>query len=114
MKSTKKFFTLFNYIEQSLILVSTITGCVSISSFASLVGILVGIASSAKRLKICVITAGNKKCKSIINEKKEKYDKIVLLAKAKLNSIDVLISRALIDTYINHDEFVSVNNVLRV
>ena len=44
---------------------------------------------------------------------KEKHDKIVLLRKDKLNTIEVLISKALIDSYISHNEFVSVNNVLR-
>ena len=39
--------------------------------------------------------------------------KIVLLRKDKLNIIEVLICKALLDLYINHDEFVSVNNVLR-
>ena len=37
----------------------------------------------------------------------------MLLGKGKLNAIEVLISKALIDSYISHDEFVSVNNVLR-
>ena len=46
------------------------------------------------------------------NEKK-KRDKIVLLGKDKLNIIEVLISKALIDSYNSHDKFVSVNNVLR-
>ena len=46
-------------------------------------------------------------------KKKKKPDKIVLLGKDKLNTIEVLISKALVDSYINHDEFVSVNNVLR-
>ena len=45
-----------------LILASTITGCISISAFASLIGISVGIKSSAIELKICAITAGTKKC----------------------------------------------------
>ena len=36
----------------------------------------------------------------------------MLLAKYKLNSIDVLISKALIDSNISHDEFVVINNVL--
>ena len=36
-----------------------------------------------------------------------------MLAKPKLNIIEVLISRALIDSNISHDEFVSVNNVLK-
>ena len=51
-KKHKKVCTTLNYIENFLILGSTITGCVSISSFASLVGILIGITSSAIGLKI--------------------------------------------------------------
>ena len=58
-----------NYVEHLLILASTFTGCVSISDFASVVGITVGIASPAGGLKICVITAENKKYKSIIKKK---------------------------------------------
>ena len=46
-------------------------------------------------------------------KKKKKHNKIVLLAKSKLDSIEVLISEALIDSYISHNEFVLVNNVLR-
>ena len=38
----------------------------------------------------------------------------MLLGKNKLDAIEVLISKALIDSYINHDEFISVNNVLNV
>ena len=64
-------------------------------------------------LKICAITAGIEKCKSVIKKKKKKYGKIVLLAKTKLNNIEDLIFKALINLYINHDQFVSVNNVLR-
>ena len=46
-----------NYIDDSLIMISTITGCVSISAFASLVGIPIEITSSAIGLKTCVITS---------------------------------------------------------
>ena len=112
-KKHKKPCRVLNYIDHSFIVISTITGCVSISAFASLVGIPIGIASSTIGLKICVITAGIKKYKSIIKKKKKKHDKIVLLAKSKLNSIEVLISKALIDSNISHDEFVLINNVLK-
>ena len=61
-------------------------------------------------IKICAVTVGIKKYKSIIKKKKKKHDKIVLLGKDKVNTIDVLISKALIDSY---DNFFSVNNVLR-
>ena len=52
-------------------------------------------------------------CKSINKERKKKHDKMVLLGKAKLNAIEVLISKNLIDSYIIHKKFISVNNVLR-
>ena len=112
-KKHKKVCTTLNYIEHVLILVSTITRCVSIFVFASLVGIPIGFTSSAIGLIICAVTSGIKKYKSIIKKKKKKHDKIVLLAKSKLNSIEVLISKALIDSVISRDEFVLISNVLK-
>ena len=47
---------IFNHIEHLLILVSTVTGCVSIFAFVSLVDISVGTTSPTKGLKLCVIT----------------------------------------------------------
>ena len=41
-------------------------------------------------------------------KKKEKHDKILMLAKSKLNSVETLISQALIDMEISHEEFVSI------
>ena len=70
-KKHKKVCRVLNYIEHSLILISTVTGCVSIFVFASLVGIPMGITSTAVELKICVITAGIKTYELII-KKKEK------------------------------------------
>ena len=102
-----------NYIVHSLIVVSRITGCVSISTFAFLVGVLTGISSSIIVLKPCVTTAGIKSYQSIIKKKRKKHDKIVLLAKSKLSSIEVLISKALIDSIISHDEFVLLNTLLK-
>ena len=62
---------------------------------------------------MCALIAGIKNYKSIIKKKRKKHNKIVLLAKAKLNRFKVLISKALIDSHISYDEFVSVNNMLR-
>ena len=81
--------------------------------FASLVGIPIEITKSVVGLKSCVITAVIKKYKSIIKKNKRKHDKIVLLEKSKLNRIEVLIFKALVDSVISHDEFVLINNVLR-
>ena len=71
----KKTCNYLNYVEHLLILASTTTGCVSISAFASLGCVPVGITSSAVGIKICAITAGNKKYKPIIKKKKKKHDK---------------------------------------
>ena len=92
------------------ILASIVNGCILISAFACLCGIPAEIMSSAIVSKICAITAGIKKYKSII--KKKKHDKIVLWAKFKLNRI-VIISKALTDSYTSYDEFVLVNNMLK-
>ena len=112
-KKQKNDCTTLNYIEHFVILGSTVTRCVSISAFVSLVGIPIGVMSSIIRLKICAITAGIKKYKLIIKKKKKKIDKIVLLAKSKLNRIEVLISKTLINSVIIHDEFVLINNVIK-
>ena len=103
-KKHKKVCRILNYIEYLLILISTVSGCVFISAYYFLVGI------PAIGLKISVITAG---IVSIIKRKKKEHDKIVLLEKSKLNSTEVLISKALIVWNIIHNEFVLMNNVLK-
>ena len=69
----------------------------SFSAFGSLVSVPVGVASFGVGLKICAITAGIRNYKSIIKKEKKKHDKIVLLGKDKLNTIEVTISKPLID-----------------
>ena len=62
----KKVSRVWKYIENFLILIHTLTERVSISDFASLINIPIGITSSEIGLKICLITTGIKKYKSII------------------------------------------------
>ena len=90
-----------NYIEQLLILVWASIGCVSVFSFASLVSIFICTSSSAVASRICAIIA-----------RIQEHDKIVFLATTKLNSIKVLISKALIDADIIHVKSVSANSIL--
>ena len=109
----KKVCNTLNYIQHFLLLASTVTECISISAFTSLVSIPIGIKSSAIGLKMFAITAGIKKCKSMIKKNKKSHDKILLLAKTKLNIIEVLISKDLIDWKVSHVEIVLLNNVLK-
>ena len=82
-KKHKKVCKTLKYIEHFLILASAINGYTSISAFASLIGIPIGITSSAIGLRICVIVAEIKNYKTIIKKKKKNLYKTVLLAKIK-------------------------------
>ena len=57
--------------------------------------------------------AGIKKYKPVVKKKKKNHDKTVSLAKSKLNSMEVIISKTLIDSNICHNKFVLINNVLK-
>ena len=110
-KKQKTVYACLDYIEH-IVLGSALTGCFSISSFVSLIGIPIGITIPGIRLKICAMTVGSKKYESIVKKNKKKLDKILLLAKFKSNKIGLLISKALIDSAISHDKFLLINNVL--
>ena len=73
VKITEKVCTTLNYIEHFLIFASTVTGCVSISAFASLIGIPIWNRNPAIGLKIYAITSTIKEYKSIIRRKKKKH-----------------------------------------
>ena len=111
----KKTSRYLDYVQHLLILVSIVTGCVSISAFHFCIGFCsCRYYEFCSRKKNYVITTIIKNYKSVINKrKKQKHDKTVLLWKAQLNNIEFLISKAFFDSYIIHDEFVSVNIGLR-
>ena len=112
-KKHKNAFTALNYMIDLIILASGVTGCVSTSAFASLVGIPIGIGSTAVALKMCALTAAFKKYNPITRKKSNKHNKIVLLATTKLQSIEDLSFRALIDSHVSHYDFDSINYVQR-
>ena len=95
-KKDKELCMILNHIEHILSLASAATAFISTFAFTSLVGIPIGVTKFAVGLRTRAITTTIKKYKSIIKEK-NKNDQMVLLAKAKLNSIEVLIPKALID-----------------
>ena len=81
-KKHQKVCKVSNYIDNVLVVISTINRCASISAFASLISIPLEISSPAIGLKIYAITAGIKKYKPTIKKKKKKHDKIVLITKS--------------------------------
>ena len=106
-KKLSKYVAAFDYIDKILIVLSATTGGVSICSFTSVVGAPVGIASASFTLFFSLTTGIVKKLLSITNKKK-KHNKILMLAKSKLNSIETLITQALIDIELSHEEFIAI------
>ena len=102
--------TVFDYIEKILFVLSATSGGVSIISFASIIGSPVGIASASLILIFSLTTGIVKKLLNMTRNKKKKHDKILMLAKSKLNSIETLISQALNDMDIIHKEFIILLN----
>ena len=98
-----KYVTVSDYIDKILIALSATSGGVSIISFTSVVGAPVGIASASFTLILSLTTGIIKKLLSITRNKK-----ILMLAKSKLNGIENLVSQALIDMEIGHEEFVTI------
>ena len=105
-----KYVSAFDYIDKILIVLSATSSGVCIISSASVVGAPVGIANSSFTLIFSLRTGIIEKLPSITRNKKKKHDKIIILAKSKLDSIETLISQALIDIEISHEEF---NGIIR-
>ena len=110
IKKLSKYVTAFDYIDKISIVLSAATGGVSIISFISIVGAPVGIASASFTLIFSLMAGIIKKLLSITRNKKKKHDKIFILAKSKLNSIETLVSQALIDMEISHEELATILN----
>ena len=109
-KKLNKYLTAFDYIDKVLIVLSATTSVVSIISFTSIVRAPVGIASASFTLIFSLTTGIVKKLLNITRNKKKKHDKILMLTKSKLNSIETLVSQALIDMEKSHEEFISILN----
>ena len=109
-KRLRKYVTAFDYIDKILIVLSATSSGVSIISFTSIIGAPVGIASASFTLIFSLTTGIVKKLLNITRNKKKKHDKILMLAKSKLDSIETLVSQFLIDMEISHEE---LNAIIR-
>ena len=107
-KKLNKYVTTFDYIDKILIVLTATSSEVSIILFKSITRAPVGIASASLTLIFSLTTGIVKKLLNITRNKKKKHDKILMLAKSKLNSIETLISQALIDMEISHEEFITI------
>ena len=104
-KRLSKYIAFFYYFDKSLIVLSVTTGSISIASFATVIGAPVGIVSASFSLAFSISTGIIKKLLKTTRNKKKKHNKIVMLARSKLNSIKSKISNALKDNEIKHEDF---------
>ena len=109
-KKLSKYIAAFDYIDKTLVVLSATSGGISTISFTSVTGIPARLASASFTLIFSLTTGIIKKLLKITRKKKKKYNKIVMLAKSKLNSIETLMSQALIDLDISHEEFKTIVN----
>ena len=109
-KNLSKYIASFDYLDKSLIVLSVTTGSISIASFATVIGAQVGIMSASCSLVFSITTDLVKKFLKTIRNKKKKRNKIVMLARSKLNNIESKISEALINNEISHEDFMTILN----
>ena len=109
-KKLNRYVTIFDYIDKILIILSATTGGISIISFTTTIGAPVGIASASFTLIFSITTGIIKKLLNMTINKKKKHDQLLMLAESKFNSIETLISQALGDLDISHEEFIMILN----
>ena len=105
IKKISKYIIAFDYTEKVFFTLSASFGTLSIASYATVVGIPAGITGASLTLIFTIRTGVVKTLLNITRKKKKKHNKIIALARSKLNIIENLISQALIDFEITHEEF---------
>ena len=105
-----KYIASFVYFDKPLIVLSVISGSISIASFATVIEAPVGKMSASCSRAFSVTTGIVKKLLKTTRNKKKKQNKVVMLPRSKLNSIESKISEALINNDISHEDFMTIIN----
>ena len=105
IKKIIKYIVAFDYADKGFITLSASFGTLSIASYATVVGMPAGIAGASLTLIFTVTTGVVKTLLNITRKKKKKHNKIIAIARSKLNIFENLISQALIDFEVTHEEF---------
>ena len=110
IKKLNKYIVSFDYLDKIFIALSVSFCTLSIASYASVVGIPAGITGGPLTLVFTIGTDISKSLPKLTKKRKKKHNKIIVLAKNKLNMIDTLLSSALNDSEISHEEFTNIIN----
>ena len=109
-KKFSRYISFFDYFDKSLIVLSVTSGGASIAFFATAIGAPIGITSASFNLAFSLCTGLVKKLLKATRNKKKKHNKIVMLARSKLNSIEGKIYETLINIQISHEDFITIIN----
>ena len=110
IKKLNKYLVSFDYLDKIFITFSASFGMLSIASYTSVVGIPAGITGASLTLVFTIGTGTSKSLLKLTKKRKKKHNKIIALAKNKLNMIDTLLSSALNDSETSHEEFTNIIN----
>ena len=105
IKKLNKYIASFDYLDKIFITLSASFSTLSIASYVTVIGLLVGIAGSSLTLIFTISTGVNKSLLKVTKKRKKNHNKIIALAKSKLNTIDTLLSSALNNSKISHENF---------
>ena len=108
IKKLNKYIVSFDYLDKIFIALSASFGTLSIASHATVIGIPAGIAGASLTLIFTISTGINKSLLRVTKKRRKKHNKIIALAKSKLNTIETLLSSALNDSKISHEEFSNI------
>ena len=108
IKKLNKYLVTLDYLDRIFIALSASFDTLSVASHGTVVGIPVGIGGASLTLIFTISTGVNKSLLKVTKKRKKKHNKIIALAKSKLNTIDSLLSSALNDSKISHEEFTNI------
>ena len=108
IEKLNKYLVNFDYLDKIFITLSASFGTLSIASYASVVGIPAGITGASLNLVFTLGTGISTSLLTVTKKRKKKHNKIIVLAKNKLNTIDTLLSSALNDSKISIKEFSNI------
>ena len=109
-KKLSKYIASFDHFDKSLIVLSVITGRISIASFViTIIGASLRIANTRFSHAFSIFLGIINKLLKLTRNKNKKHNEIVMLARSKINSIEIKISEALINNEISHEDFMTIN-----
>ena len=109
-KNISKYIVSLDYFDKSLNVLSILSGIISIGSFATVIGTPAGVIRASCSFTFSITSGFVKRFLKTIRNKKKKHNKIIILARSKLNSMESKISKALMDNEISHEDFETIIN----